>query len=184
MFNLQNKELVDFLALKQITANQLLFCYLIYSQQLDLFFKYAHEVKFTTEEIRELEDRGFVINQDYHSGTVYSDMYMVTERLLDGLDLIDTSQAEAFWLAYPNFLVIQNSQVPAKSTDKSEFLLNYSRKLVRSKALHKRVMQAIAFAKSRNLITMGIVKWVASAQWEVIEELMTTELPGYGDTQF
>lgn len=185
MFNLQARELVDFLALKKLTPNQLLFCYLIYTQQMDLFFKYVHEVKaFSLEDVRDLEDRGYVINQDYHSGTVYNDMYVVTEKLLDGLDLIDTTQAEEFWLTYPNFLLIQNSRISAKSTDKGEFLLTYSRTHIKSRKLHDRVMKALNYAKDNNLVTMGIVKWVASAQWEVVEELMGKDLSNYGNSEF
>jgi hypothetical protein len=188
MFNLKTtKELVSFLVKKQITANQLFFCHLIYSQDIESLSKYVHEFRqFDMDEIHDLEDRGYIINQDYHNKSFYADMFMVTERLLDGLDLVDEKLGLELWQTYPNFIVVNSSQVPAKSTDKDELVKIYLRK-VSGIAQHKMIISLLEKAKSANMVTMGIRKWVDSAQWETLEEYFKsnpTEKPHYGEQEF
>lgn len=186
MFNLTNtQELVDFLSAKKITPNQALFCHLIHTDDMKELYRYIHEVgPFSEDEVTDLEDRGYIINQDHHSRTKSADMFVVTERLLDGLNLVDSAMGEEFWNAYPSYIVIKNLNVPAKSTDKDVLIRDYTR-IVKSPDTHVNVIRSVNYAKKFNLITMGIRKWVDSRQWEMLLPMLK-DIPkeSYGEQEF
>jgi hypothetical protein len=187
LFNFKTtQELTGFLVSKKITPTQAYFCHLLYYQDISSLYRYVHEFQqFTNEEVTDLEDRGYIVNQDYHSKTKAADMYVVTELLLDGLNLLDESHGLELWTQYPNFITVNNLKVPAKSCDRDTLIRDYSRKVLKSKEQHRHIMAMLEYAKRHNLITMGIRKWVDSYQWEAVEQVIQQEPPtSFNDVEF
>lgn len=95
-----------------------------------------------------------------------------------------------FLEAYPYFISINGKMVSIKNFTKGgffspeEFCLFYGKTIKNSGATHERIMEALSFAKERNLIHYTILEFLASRKWEEIEYIRNSgEVNNYQNSE-
>jgi hypothetical protein len=180
------KEYVKFLCEHKMSGDQFLFCCLIHEKRFDLVYKMFNERwPFDRDELRDLEDRGYVINTNKGNDT-WADMYIVTEKFEE----VIYSSEEVMWQellnTYPIWLYIDGKRIPAQGADLDQLRVIYFAKIGRSVARHKKIMELLAFGVNNEMVNMGIEKWIKGEQWRPLEAAMN-EKPkssGYGEKEF
>lgn len=160
------KSFVDFCAKHNLTANQVLFCLLVYEKKYELIYKYVNEVApFTDEERLDLSKRGFIMNAN-KGGDTYADFYVITEKFLKEIS-IDTGLAtQELWDLFPAFFVSNGRKFPGRTIGPEDLHPIYTRKLKGSTAKHKKIMVALQEQIEANDIGVGIKKWVEGEFWK------------------
>lgn len=168
---IDTKDLVFLLNELGISFNQYLFLVMVKEDLYASLYSYEElNVGFTKEEVHDLVVKGYIRKVSHDSN--YIDAYEATELFTERLYSLDSEkQAEDFWEEYPPYMVIDNRKIPTKTLDKEKFLEVYSKKVGKFKYLHEKVMEALSYAKTRGMISMGLEKWFLSEQWnEVLRE--------------
>lgn len=95
-----------------------------------------------------------------------------------------------FFDAYPPFININGKLCSIKNFTKAnlysfdEFCLFYAKQLKSATATHERVMEALEFAKEKNLINYTILEFISSRKWEEIEYIRSSgNINGYNNTE-
>jgi hypothetical protein len=128
-------------------------------------------------EYKDLVKKGMLI--DYNKdGESFMDNCTIEDSVATTLFVEIDQAGQEMWEAYPNYLFVKGVQMPSKSTDKVAVLEKYMDNIACNPVRHARVMELLAYAKTNGLITMGIDKWVRSAQWEVLESEFGFNLGG------
>jgi hypothetical protein len=165
------KEFVNFLVKHQMTAEQFLFCCLIYEKQFSLLYKIHQEREgFDIEAIRNLEDRGYVKDLN-KSNETYADMYIVTEKFTEAIYCDTDAMFEELINTYPMFFYLDQKKLPAQSCDLDKLKLVYFNFIKRNPKKHKKIIEALNTIKAENGIYMGIEKWVTGRQWRGVETI-------------
>lgn len=169
MLFVDTEKLIDFLAKHKITFGQFIFCYLHYTKDFDSIYKYVNEVRpWTSEEIRDLEKRKMMRNLNQGESDDFSDMYVIEDWFLKEI-FIGTEQAgRELWDEYPPFFSMDGRRVPARSCNYDVLIKTYIRRIKNRKDIHENIMKVLRQAKKEDRISMGIEKWVSSAQWEAL----------------
>jgi len=170
------KQYVDYLCKHEISPSQFLFLYIIYENDYASLYKYVHQNGgFDLKELHDLEERGYLVNQDMSSATSFADNYTVTNKFLRELYNTDVSAIyEEFFDSYPVQIYVDGKRLPGRNaTIKTRTY--YKKKIAPKRATHLRVMNALDYAKENALITMGMEKWIDTEQWKSIEEIMKTK---------
>lgn len=162
---IDTKDLVFLLNELDITFNQYLLLVMIKEDLYASLYSYEElNQGFTHEEIQDLVSKGYLEKTNKSSN--YIDAYNVTEKFSESLYNADPSAAgEEFWEAFPPYIVIDGKRIPAKTLDRDKFINDYGKKVGRFKKVHLEVMDALRYAASHNMITMGMEKWFLSYQW-------------------
>lgn len=170
------KEYTSFLCKFKITPNQLYFLKLTETEDWENMYKYTEtNARFTIHEIKDLIKKKYLINNNI-TEKFEADNFIVTDKYNKLLKTSPNSiLGEEFWELYPSFFWINEKKIPTKSTDKEVFILNYVKK-IKNKTIHKRIINALVYAISRNQISMGILKWFNSEQWIEIEKERKLEI--------
>ena len=174
------KELVKTLVKLKITANQFLLCYLLHVDDrengflikkgdgLASIYRYASVNKWTSEEIIDLIDKGFVINNN-KPGKYDPDFLQVTEAF--------TSQMFAgfdrFWELhdiYPKTLQLSSGgRFKTTATDLDELAKRYNH-IIKTQAAHQSVLNITKRAIENNLINTNLFNYVTGRLWDSIAE--------------
>lgn len=92
--------------------------------------------------------------------------------------------------AYPPFLNINGKLCSIKNFTKAnlfsfeEFCLFYAKAIKNASVTHERVMDALLFAKEKNLINYSIIEFIASHKWEEIEFIRESgDINGYNNSE-
>lgn len=172
---------VDVLLKLDISPIQVLFCQIIYERRHDLLYKIANEGQiFPRSYLQDLVDKGMVIDTNPDSSNLFADYFEVTDKFVKAFYEASPEDGEEFWNAYPPFMTIDGKKIPTKACNKEE-LIQWYHKNVGAKHPHKKVMQALEYAKDNKLISMRIDKWLYSESfidlWEIMKSRPTQELP-------
>jgi hypothetical protein len=156
----------EFLIRHKIKPEQyLMLCYL-YFNRLDLLKQYkntfpkASNKMLTDEDLEELIAKRFIIlkDADYKLSDTFIASFATPAIVVD-----------EFYAAYPPFLIKDNGMsIPLLGMDKEVFKTIYLRKIKNSLAEHQEILKDIEYAKTNNLILIGIDKFLTSEQWKVI----------------
>ena len=166
------KDFVGFLCKHNMSADQFLFCCLVYEGKYDLVYKMVNERgPFDREELRDLEDRGYVINKNVKLET-YPDMYEVTKKFKDGIYEEQVTMWEEFLKTYPQWIFIEGKRLPAQSGNLDELRTIYFAKIGKSTKKHKEIIDLLIYASDHDLINMGIDKWIRGEQWRGIQQIL------------
>lgn len=188
-------EYVHTLCEMNLTANQFLLCYLLYSDEkieghfskgknnspIANLYKYASNnkgaIKWTKEEIRDICDKGYLKDPHYKSKDTLPDDLVVTEKFKEKI-FIRSNHFKEFWEAYPmlvpNFVNVRGPSIKLKVCD-PEKLEEYYLKKIRSKALHRKIMEILKWAVENEKLNVNIVNFVKSEQWKAFEQEMEQE---------
>jgi len=157
-----------------LTPNQYVFLFLTHSHQYAAMYKFVQEGPgFSTEEIHDLVERGFILNFN-QSGYYYMDSFVLTDEVGDELfDQSPERAAREFWNTYPVHLFDRdrNEYFSLLATNKDQFIQDYYLRVGHSSKKHQRVMEALRYAIDNRMIDMSIRQWLDSEQWEAILDL-------------
>lgn len=179
---------VHTLCTMNITANQYLLCYLLYTDQkkegkfirkgseIANLYKYASankgKIAWTKEEVRDLVDKGFLIDPAYTDKSTYPDHLIVTEKFTENL-FIRANKFEEFWEAYPfivpNFTNPRGPSIKLKVCDKDDVKKLYLRK-VKTIAQHKEILDILEWAVENEKLNVNIKNFIASEQWKAFKQ--------------
>ncbi len=179
------EDYVGFLTKHNMSGDQFLFCCLVHEKKLSLIYKIFNERDgFNVDELRDLEDRGFVINMN-KDNDLFADMYVVTDKFTSGIYGEDFHIWQEFIDLYPQFIFIDQKRIPAQSTDLDKLRQIYISKISRNINKHKKIMASLRYAVDHDLINMGIQKWVTSEQWKAVELIQNEKSSvGHGEQEF
>lgn len=189
---------VNFMSRNEISANQFLLCFLLYSDEkikvgskevypsqkiidehninspIANLFKYIYSVGITEDEINDLIQKGFIEN---HNRTVnekqqmFPEFFKVTGKFVDQIFTSD-NDFEEFWESYPtyvnNFANPNGPKINLRASDKDRVEDLYKRK-IKTKSAHKRLISITKRAYEQGLINMNIEKYLGSEAWKEIE---------------
>ena len=186
-------QLVDFLVEHEITADQYLFCHILYLDKEESgtpvlqsegpaianIYKYGYESfmtwfkrkPFPQPLIQDLINKEFI--RDYNkSGKSYPDDYEVTTKFIDAV-FTSYGHFEEFWSAYPAWNEDPNTgkKFPLRSVDKDELEKLYGKKCKTLKR-HKKIMEAVEYSKKDKTVSnMRIDNFLKSEHWKNVLEL-------------
>ena len=185
-----DEQLVTTLCKLQITPSQHFVLYMIHTRTWALMDKFNNETGgIPHAEYKDLIDKGIII--DYNKpGEAFMDNCTIKDDIATVLFVEIDQAGQELWEKYPNYLYIDGVQMPTKSTDKDAVLSKYMDNIACNPIRHARVLELLQYAVTNGMITMGIEKWVRSAQWEVLEQEYGFRLgggeddkDGYGDRE-
>ena len=92
--------------------------------------------------------------------------------------------------AYPPFILINGKMASIKNFTKAglfsleQFCIFYAKQIKNAKVAHERVMEALHFAKEKNLINYTILEFIASQKWLEIEYIRESgNVNGYNNSE-
>ena len=168
---------VDFMCKHSMTPTQFLFLYIIYENDYPALYKYVQENGgFDMSELNDLEERGYMVNDNPNLASSLADCYTVTNKFIKELYNTDVNTAyEEFFEAYPVQIYVDGRRLPGRNAT-LKTRTYYKKKIATKRALHKKVMNCLDYAKRNNLVTMGMEKWIETEQYRSILELMKTNI--------
>jgi len=179
-------DLVDFLCEKEITTKQLVYCLLLHHDKkygrkqgtakivrpLSQLYKYYTNIEqFTRSELQDLIDKGLLIK----NGEKFKpDQLEVTDRFVkdwygDKYKFEGLEEVYPKWV--PNFNNPSGPDVNLMMISDRQKLMQTYNSLVKTYKMHNRVLAVVQWAKERDLIKVGIEKFVHSKHWEDLIEL-------------
>jgi hypothetical protein len=162
-------QLITTLCKLKITPSQHFVLYNIHMKNWNGMNKFNRETGgIPHAEYKDLVDKGIILDGN-KKGEWFLDVLLIKDSIATVL-FVDIDQAgQELWERYPNCLYFNGTSMPTKSTDKDVVLKKYMDNIACNPVRHERVMELLAYAVTNGMITMGIEKWVKSAQWEVLE---------------
>ena len=134
-------------------------------------YRFAEMIEhWTKEEVKDLVEKGLLLDHNIPGGerSEYPDNYEITS-LFEKAIFSTVSNFDEFWATYPGFIEnfedYRKPMIPLKAVDQEEVERLY-RKKVKTRQLHKQVMEALKWAVEENVINMRIDKYVSSKMWE------------------
>lgn len=170
------EQLVPILVEHQITANQFLLMYLTHLKAFTEVYRLTNEGKsWTQEEIDDLIDRGLVHN--FNSGdNLYLDQLVISDDFVtEVFGSREVERGREFWEAYPDFIRLDGKLCSARNYPQDRFFSDYYKKIGYDPILHYEVVKAVNWGKRNHMISMGLVKFFETAQWETLIKLMNAE---------
>lgn len=180
-------DLVDFLSEHGITAEQYMYCLLLYydkkysripgsykvSRPLSKLYKYHNAVrKFDSDTLTTLEEKGFIrrtgrlVVPDHMEVTdKFEKTYLGTSLKYDNLDDVYPSSV-------PNFSHPSGPPIMLKLTNDSTALEKLYNRFVKTQKIHDRIIEAVIWGEKAGVINMSIEKFVNSKAWESLWEMM------------
>lgn len=134
-----------------------------------------HLEAWSFEEIDDLIEKELLINNTPAGAKrdAYPDNYEVSTLFITAI-MSSMDDFEEFWETYPSFVDnfdrANGPKIPLKAADYDALEKDY-RRLVKTKAMHRQVMDTLVWAKENNQINMSIAKYVASRMWVQQTEL-------------
>ena len=169
---------IDLCAKLKLTVNQFTFCYLVYTRQYTLFYKYHHECGgFSEKEVKDLVRRGILLDANKRN-EAYADNYIIQDMFTDNFeDAIDSNLGTDIWELYPQKVDLENISFNGKNISPEECDLLIKRKLLTGRIdSSEQVIDALNEQIDSGQITMALKKWIESEQWKT----ETNSSSGYG----
>lgn len=179
---------VEVLTQLKMSANQFLLCYLLYTDQRDPngryikkgeaianLYKYASKSNnpWSKEEVRDLVDRGYLKDPNYHKDKTYPDYLEVTDKFCDFV-FIDDSHFDELYRTFPtlidNFKNPNGPKIKLKVCDKYKMRDLYHKK-VKSKTKHNEIMDALEWAIENDEINFNFENFIRGEMWDTLKEL-------------
>lgn len=177
---------LDFLVKHKMTIEQYFVCYILYKdknstiegqrvtrksgQPIAAIYKYSENVGgIKRDAMKDLIDRGYL---ELTGNKLTPDMLEVTDKFYKDL-FNHWSNFDQLFEIYPSRTVFEagKSPVSLKSLDAPiEEISKYYEKIVRTNKKHNEILEITQWAKERDLIKMGIQKYVYSQYWNALKE--------------
>ena len=186
---INESELIKILAEYKISANAILFCHLLYKNDLASIYRYENEVEYLDNDLnlhrgwsrgdlQKAVESGFLINMN-KIGENYPDHYTTTTKF-DKIMKIELGEIfEEILEIYPNFINIKGKLCPTKSCDVDVLKNIYVKNIGQSLTKHEEVKELLKWAIDTKAISMGVEKFVKSSFWKSLQEIKETN--NFGD---
>ena len=69
-----------------------------------------------------------------------------------------------------------------KFINESDFYFWYSNKIGHNVEVHRKILDILDWAKSNNLVNIGILEFIASRKWEQFQEMKSKNITGIAST--
>lgn len=176
-------KLVDICVKLDITANQFLLCYLLYTDEkvdgvypskgrpIANLYKYSsnEESKWTREEVEDLIEKEYLSHKpNKQTSSIYPDDLIVMDSFIESV-MASQSRFDQLNAIYP-FVENTNGmhfQLKVCDLDKMEERYN---KVVRTQSLHNHILELIRWAKDNGGVNMKLENFIASRGWNTLEE--------------
>lgn len=183
-------DLVDFLSEHGITAEQYMYCLLLYydkkysripgshkvSRPLSKLYKYHNNVKkFNRDDLTQLEEKGFIRK----TGRLVIPDHMEVTGKFEKAYLGDSLKFDQFKDAYPdsvpNFSHPSGPNIMLKLMNNATELEKLYNRYVKTNKVHDRIIEAVIWGKQAGVINMSIEKFVNSKAWETLWNMMESD---------
>lgn len=181
------EEYVDFLIEHKISADAYMFMLLISLDELAILYKFIelnHGLR--QKELNSLVERGYLINDNSVPNQYMADCYRVSPRFQKLLMKQSHSMVDELWDNYPPYLWIEGSRYNARNIEKANLVIKYLTAIKNSRRKHRKVLKALEYGKTHNLINVGLKKFVATEMWDQLELEMeeNANVKQYGSKEF
>ena len=119
--------------------------------RLGYFEPYEPETNFSSGDMR--------FNIDLHE-------LRVTPKFTQSLFIEDDVAGRELFDAYPQFILINNQRVVAKSCNKDEYMKRYGMKIGYDAVMHAGVLKSLEWAKTKNLVNFSIKNFIDGEMWD------------------
>lgn len=170
-------QLVDISVKHKITIKQVLLLLILESDKRESFnskellnvYKYSEKVeKWTNEEVDDLVKKKLMFTTSSNPDRQYPDSFVVADTFIESV-FSTMSNFEEFWERYPGFTDNFESpnlpKVILKASVYEDCEALY-KKRVKTKAMHKLVMDILDWGILNGYINMNIQKYISSRMWE------------------
>ena len=166
---------VDFITENKISEHQFLILWLVHTKDEENVAKYRKVFdQFKPEEIIDLIDRGWIEDFDIvkngeRSFNIYN--FIITDKFTEVV-YIDTFDAgDELIKVYPNWLMIDNRRISAKSCDHDLLAQRYAKIIKNNRQKHEDIVRLIRKMKEKSeFAKIGIEKFVSSRHWNLLKE--------------
>lgn len=159
------KELITFCGRNKITVEQFVLCYLTHKKKFDLIYKYSNEVRpFPKSLVENLEKRGFIINLN-KDGEGFPDNLVIQDVFLDDMRLTMGEFADEIWEMFPSEVSVGGKAFNGKTISREDFNRSYTRLILKVKATHNEIIEALEEQIHNHTVGMGLKKWFETEQW-------------------
>ena len=179
------KDYVHFLIKNELTTNQFLLLYLLYTEKMikdqhqklkftkeGLLYKWNEHGKklasqnrnngegWTVSEIKDIVKKEYAISLD----SAYSfDQLILTNKFSDLMIISSSVAFDEILELYPDSIVIKGQTYFLKTGDLDEYASSYSKLMLYSVSKHNQIKEIIKFGKERNMINTNIGKFLNRA---------------------
>lgn len=176
-------KLVDICVKLEITANQFLLCYLLYTDEkvdgiypskgrpIANLYKYSsnEESKWTREEVEDLVEKGYLTHKtNRQTSSIYPDDLEVQDSFIENV-MASQSRFEQLNAIYPFVEEMNGIHFQLKVCDLDKVEERYN-KVVRTKSLHSHILDLVRWAKDHGGVNMKLENFVASRGWQTLQE--------------
>ncbi len=148
-----------------------------------LIIKYKNNFKLEAEDLKKLQDLGYLENMNGQSSKVDSiHLYYVTPKLKELLFVDDDDleiACEEAWQAYPKLLKIEGKSQSSRTISRDDFSEAYTKLIRGNIILHKKIVEMFShykdLVKKDKVHGLGLKKALETRIWEVIEEMVELE---------
>jgi hypothetical protein len=149
-----------------------LYHYAEWTRTLDEDTERVIRARFTTGNVQYLVDQG-ILHPDTNVRGTDLDSLRLSPDFIDTL-FINTADFEEFWDMYPGFKRTEGKTLSLKVIDKDEFENIYFERII-NKDLHRRVVDALRWAKKKDLVNMSVENFLKAEMWKQFEKEMAKE---------
>lgn len=153
-----------------------------------LIIKYKNNFKLEAEDLKKLQDLGYLENMNGQASKVDSiHLYYVTPKLKELLFVDDDDleiACEEAWQAFPKLLMLPDKDGKLKpqssrTISRDDFGEAYTKLIRGNIILHKRIVEMFThykdLVKKQKVHGLGLKKVLETKHWEVIEEMIELE---------
>jgi hypothetical protein len=167
---------VDFITEHKLSEHQFLILWLINAKDGKNIAKYRKTFDtFNTDEIKELITRGWIddfglVEDNIRTYNIYD--FIVTNKFTETVYIDSFDAGDELIDTYPNWVMIKNIRVSAKSCDHDELISLYGKILKNNRNKHNDIIRLVQSMKElhNGYAPMGIEKFVKSRHWTILEE--------------
>jgi hypothetical protein len=164
---------VEFLCEHKISSDAYMFMLLLALDEIKLLYEYVEKNRgLQKKELNNLVERGYLINDNSVKNQYFFDTFNVSPRFKSILVDKANSIADEAWSAYPTHIWVEGTRYNARNIDKEEFTKKYMNKILNSRRNHKKVLEAIEYGKTHDLLNVGLKKFIATEMWnDILDEM-------------
>lgn len=177
---------IDICVELDIDADEYLLLFLIYNQDIENAKRYYRGTRgkehFNRDTVNRLIHKRLLVNSGQKGEPYQFRNLYVTERF--SMLFEKEVDADAYWEAYPDFIMIRDKPYPARNMSYERFQQVYQKLINGDAVMHHQMLQVLEFAKENDMIQVGMTKWFETRQYESVAKMMEKEVEqqqeGYG----
>ncbi len=160
-----------------ISADEFLFCYLVFNQEWELAARYYRKSRkdiFNREMVTRLIRKKLIINSGSKVEPEYHfDYLQVTDRFIRSVS--GDVDAREYYDLYPAEIYVKGNPYLGRNIPFSDFKVIYNQLIGSSSELHERMMEVLSWTVENNELHVGMKKWLDLELYKHMEKKMIEE---------